>query len=214
MRITDFKKFFKIILFILLFGVFCFRFTSGLNFYPLYGDEQDFVARARYFDLFFIKRDFLNKDWQSELAYDHPPIAYYIYGLTLHLKGYNDLAKEQERIGFNVSRLDEAVLGWSIADLPSVLLPSFKMIWQARKAAVVFSLGCLLLIYFLGLEIGGFATGLFSVLILGFNQLMFNTGRRAIADSILLFFFLANVLLIIYTLKFFYKKQALEFLGS
>jgi len=232
MRITDSGKIFKIILFILVLGFFYYRFTVGLNSYLLHQDEHDFVTGSRLFNDFFLRRDLSSKDWQ-EIALDQPPLAYYIYGLTLYLGGHKNLAGEQEKIGFNIGYLDKAVLGWSteqlaslepwwvrlqdsqdISNLPSVLLPSFKMIWQAKKTAAVFSLGCLPLIYFLGLEIGGFLTGILSMLILGFNQLMFLTGRQAMADSILLFFLLANVLLIIYTLKFFYKKQALEFLGS
>lgn len=223
-------KIFKGVLLILILVFLGSRFSYDLKSYPFHEDEHGFISRAPYFDLFFLKRDFLNTAWEEDATYDQPPVAYYFYGLTLHLIGYGDLATKAKEIGFNNAHLDMNVLGWpaekfnliepwwirfegkEIAKLPLTITPVLKMISQARITAVIFSLGCLFLIYLLGSQIGGFATGIFSTLILGFNSLVLMTSRWVMADPILIFFLLANVLLIIYAFKFFYREIFSRFL--
>lgn len=215
MRIAGWKRIFKTILFVFIFAVFIFRFFDKLDFYHLSVDEHEFIRRSSYFDLFFIKRDFKSQQWQGYDAYDQPKIANYLYGLTLHLVGYDDLEEAQRETSFN--------LGWdgTIIDLwrgnkwwlkskgalgsSSEPVQALKLIRYARRTAVLFGSGCLFIIFLLGRRSSGFLGGILAVLILGFNPLLFEATRHAMGDSILLFFLLLNALLILKFLDSFNK---------
>lgn len=214
----------KITITLLIFGSFVYHYTFRLDSAPFHPDEHDFVGRAAYFDL-FIKRDFSNKEWQDFGVYDQPPLAYYVYGLTLHLFGYKDIAKEQERIGYNLVPDENGVLeicnnkiwwvcqqGREISPEQFKLLPSFEMISKARITAVVFSLGCLILVFFVASKLGGWFTGVISMTFFGLNSLLFGMGRNATTDSILLFFLLATTLVIIYGANKYRLKNIGKFL--
>ncbi len=48
-------------------------------------DEANWLYSTYYYDLFFVRHDWTNRDWQRLPAFDQPPVAKYIFGAALHL---------------------------------------------------------------------------------------------------------------------------------
>lgn len=55
---------------------------------PRMVDEPYWMQGAYFYDLFFLKHDFLNKDWQSFISYDQPPVSKYILGFALDISNH------------------------------------------------------------------------------------------------------------------------------
>lgn len=194
-----------------------FSFLAGLYFYdlkatPFHIDEHEFIRKSYYFDLFFTKRNLNDPRWYTRDAPQQPKLGPYIYGLTLHWIGINDIEKTLEKIDFHNINVGEISWWWKwwakpLEDPPNKLIPSFNLVWQGRKVAILFSLCTLSLLFLFALKTKGVSFALLSVLLLGTNSLMFTYGRRAMTDSMQLFSFFFNLLLFWLFLKSFEKKE-------
>ena len=51
-------------------------------------DEVAWIFAGYYFNLYFLRFDLFHPDWNDYEAFDHPPLAKYIVGGSLYLRGY------------------------------------------------------------------------------------------------------------------------------
>ena len=83
---------YSIILFLSLILIFCARVLySNVGEAPIYNDEPSWMQGAYFYHLLFIKKDILNKDWDSFISYDQPPVAKYIFGFLLNSYNHKDI---------------------------------------------------------------------------------------------------------------------------
>ncbi len=68
---------------------------AGMVDVPFHGDEAQNIYMARYFDLFFLKRDFSNRGWRVYWARTHPPVSKYLIGLALFTTGQDPSEMDQ-----------------------------------------------------------------------------------------------------------------------
>jgi hypothetical protein len=202
-----FNKLARLFLFLTLFSFLTIHYFSNLKGQWFHIDEYHFIRKSYYFDLFFIKRDFLDPRWYVLDEPAQPKLGPYFYGLTLHLAGVDDIEKRFEEIGFNTlhykgdfwwKRLWKGVFIYE--QVPEELDSVMSMVWLGRKTSVFFTLGVLFLVFILGTKMKSILFGSISVVLLGLNGLMFSYGRMAMTDSMQLFFFIANILLVFYYL--------------
>lgn len=192
------------LLVIALFVPLTFLYFRNLKTHPFHIDEWAFIRKSYYFDLFFTKRDLKDPRWYTSRMNDEddpeqPKIGTYIYGLTLHLTGVVDIEKTLEGVEFyHVERGETQwwVSWWnkSLVNLPPELIPKLQLVWSGRRAAVLFSLAGLVLLFLFGTKVKGPLYGGVAAFLLGSNSLMFLFGRRAMTDSMQLAFFFANLL--------------------
>lgn len=202
----SFIKYGKWLLLFLLFYILISSYFTNLKTHRFHIDEYEFIRKSYYFDLFFVKRDLSDPRWYRYDAPAQPKVGPYIYGAALHLAGISDIENNLQSLGFSQFSVEGEVwwkkFWWQKLDhLPAGLPPILHPVWLGRNVAVLFSLGALLLLFLLAAKIRGFLFGWVAVFLLGTNSLMFDYGRRAMTDSMQLFFFLANLLL-----AFFFSK--------
>lgn len=208
MRIARFEGIFKLLshfFSLVIFLSLIFLYTSDLRQHYFHIDEHSFIRKTYFYDLFFIKRDFSDPRWQVD-DWDQPRFGPYVYGLTLHLAGFNDLEKTQRDVDFNDIQIGGQKWWWGLFwkkldTAPKILAPALNLIYQGRKTAVLFSLAGLLSLYSLTafLKLPPFSH--LSTLMVGINGLMFDYGRRAMTDSMQIFGFFFNLWLIFLYLK-------------
>jgi len=197
----------KLFLFLALFSFLTFHYFENLKGQWFHVDEYHFMRKSYYFDLFFIKRDFLDPRWYVLDEPAQPKLGPYFYGLTLHLAGVHDIEERLDEVGFN-TYLFEGAVWWmklwkgvfTYEKVPEELNGVMSLVWLGRKTSVFFTLGALGLVFILGTKMKSILFGATAALLLGLNNLMFSYGRLAMTDSMLLFFFLANILLVFYFL--------------
>ena len=189
-------------------GLICFvlsvPFLRRLESQTFHGDENYWLKSSKYFKLFFIDRDFSNKEWTERMAYEEPPVGGYIIGLALSVFGYGDKIQALGDMNRWVFLED---YDWNVAQ---GALPPEEILYVARLAiAILGSLTCLM-IYWIGKSIFGVRAGLIAALLLAYNPLMLSYGRRAMTDVPLLFFLTANVVLMIFFYQSLLKKKILQ----
>jgi hypothetical protein len=184
---------------------------QNLKTHSFHIDEWGFVGKSYYFDLLFIKKDTKDPRWHQDFQEalvdaEQPKVGPYIYGLTLHLAGIPDIEKKFEAIEFG--KLKENEIPWinlwwnqELKNLPQNLLPKIELIRTARFTSVLFSLGTFLLIGILGYKTKGLLFGILSTVLIATNSLMYTFGKRAMTDSIQLFFFFLNLTLVMIFLE-------------
>ena len=78
----------SVFLFALLFNS-TYSLYSQINYVPNHVDEIYWMQSTYFYHLFFQKKDLSNKDWNSYISFDHPPIGKYILGFSLRAGGQN-----------------------------------------------------------------------------------------------------------------------------
>lgn len=196
----------KISLVFVLFIILGLYYFHNLKAHSFHIDEFQFTRISYYYDLFFIKKDFKDARWYSKGSPNQPKVGPYIYGLTLHLNGINDLDEYFQDIRFSV--VEKGKISWwreiwwtKLDNLSDNLALKMEPVWQARKVAVLFSLGAFVLLFLIAFKIRGMLFALLATSILGVNTLMFDYGRRAMTDSMQLFFFFGTLYLSLLMLK-------------
>lgn len=185
---TSFHLFKEIAIGLILIIVVLMPFLSNLGSRRFHGDESHWLHSTKYFKLFFIDRDFGNRQWQEGLAFDQPPVGKYILGFALLLAGYGSRIEELANMNlWEFSRGRE----WNVSQ---GRIPPKEMLLVGRYAmAIMGSLACLLL-YCVGRMIFNMRVGLMAALLLAFNPLMLLCSQRAMTDAPLIFFFTACIL--------------------
>jgi len=190
-----------------------------------YDDEAHWIGRSYFFEL-FLKRDFNNKLWQSEFAYDQMMLQSYIYGILLYpkyliLKTKNksiDLGKFLIEHNFYfisgksyINYKDKLInfINWGPQDYnvsPQNLLSKYgknfektiEIIFIARKFnALLLSIN-LLIIYILTSLISNNLIAIITVIFYGFNKLIILTSLIAHAEALFLLIFNLGLLILLY----------------
>lgn len=199
----------KAALIIVLFSFLTFFYFHNLKSHPFHLDEWAFVRKGYYFDLFFVSRNLKDPRWYVKDSPDQPKLGPYIYGLTLHLSGIDDIETTFKNIKFNVpeagkSEKEQWWFQWMhqrLENLPLEMVQKVQLIISGRRVSILFTLTAFVALFSLGTNIKGFLLGSISTFLLGLNTLMFTFGSRAMTDSMQLFFFFANLLLVLLYLK-------------
>jgi hypothetical protein len=179
-----------------------FPFLYNLESRSFHGDENLWLRATTYFKLFFINKDIHNKHWRAWPAIDQPPIGKYVIGFSLLLAGYR-------------SRLDEVALmekwafskdyNWNV--LHGRMPPKEILLVGRYTMAIIGSLACLLL-YCLGRMTFNIGVGAIAAILLAFNPLMLRFSQRVMTDAPLIFFLIANTLLIMFFYNFILKHKS------
>jgi hypothetical protein len=177
-----------------------------LNTHPFHIDEWAFVRKTYYFDLFFTKRNLKDPRWYTTDAPDQPKLGTYFYGLTFHLGGVKDIEKALNDVGFSEHKPGTEKWWYhlwkeNLVNLPQNLVPKLEFVRLARKTAVLFTLAAFVALFATNTKIKGLLFASLSTFLIATNRLMFTFGRRAMTDSMQLFFFFANLLLALLYLK-------------
>lgn len=159
---------------------------AGMAEVPFHHDESCHIYMARYFDLFFLKRDFLSPEWDTTnyWALTQPPLSKYLIGFALFITGH-DFSALHEPWDF---ALDEET-NFRLGNVPSAsaLLASRSLMTTLYALSIVL---CAVVAY----QVGGWPAAFSAGILLAISDLALTTLRRATPDAPLLFFSLATVL--------------------
>ena len=144
----------KLVLAVFLLISLSFYYFRDLNSHIFHIDEEHFIRKSYFFDLFFIKHDFKDIRWYEHDAPDQPKLGPYIYGLSLHLTGLNDIDDTFSKLNFrnflvDGQRWSEKYWSKRLEDFPNELIPILEPIWTGRRVAVIFSLATFLCLFLL-----------------------------------------------------------------
>ena len=195
---------------ILLFSYLSLLYLTGLKTHPLDVDEYIFTQKSYFFDL-FVQRKFSDWRWYYSNSSAQPKLGPYIFGITLHLAGIDNIEQELIKRGFENTKSKEhwayRLMNKDLINPPTAILPQLELIQINRYPSVLFSLGALALTFLITLRIKGLFFAGIATLLLGTNSLMVLFGKRAMTDSMQLFFFLLTILLTSLLLNALEKKN-------
>jgi 4-amino-4-deoxy-L-arabinose transferase-like glycosyltransferase len=161
-------------------------------------DEVAWIFTGYYFNLYFIKFDLFHPDWNDYEAFDHPPLAKYVVGGSLYLKGYTIDSLDPKRfwnsIPINKFPMYFELVKHQIPN-PTIVIPF------TRSVIFVFALSSLLLIYVFVRISYGVLPAMVSTSIIMINPIFTNISMWILAEPILLFFFTLFILLCALYLK-------------
>jgi hypothetical protein len=166
---------------------------------PVYDtDEVSWIFTGYYFNLYFLHFDLFHPDWYDYEAFDHPPLAKYIVGGSLYLKGYKINSLDLKR-SLNMTP-DMMFMKKYVSILPHIPNPAITIPWT-RSVIFGFALSSLLLTYsFVRISYGALPAFISTLLII--SDPNFSTvSTRILADPVLLFFFTMFLLLCTLYLK-------------
>jgi hypothetical protein len=158
---------------------------AGMMEVSFHADESVYIYMARYFDLFFLKRDFSNPEWDAEVVWSvtQPPVSKYVIGLGLFATGHDFSAMHNP-------------WKWSLDEKKNFErgnVPSASALFVSRAVMTcLFTLSivlCAAIAYRLSGFIGAFVAGP----IFAASGLSLQFLRRATADPPLVFFGLLTV---------------------
>ncbi len=155
-------------------------------------DEVAWIFTGYYFKLYFLRFDIFNPDWNDYESFDHPPLAKYIVGGSLFLKGHTIDTLDPKRF-------------WNTIPLTN-MRPHFEMIKDKipdpitvvpylRSVIFAFALSSLFLLYIFIRISYGILPAFLSTLLIMINPIFIMVSTRIVADPILLFFFALFTLL-------------------
>lgn len=155
-------------------------------------DEVAWIFTGYYFNLYFLHFDLFHPDWTDYEAFDHPPLAKYVVGGSLYLKGYTidslDPKRFWNRIPINKFPAYFELVKHQIPN-PTIVIPF------TRSVIFLFALSSLLLIYFFVRISYGVLPALISTSLIMINPIFTNISPWILAEPILLCFFSLFILL-------------------
>jgi 4-amino-4-deoxy-L-arabinose transferase-like glycosyltransferase len=161
---------------------------------PVYdSDEVSWIFAGYYFNVYFLRFDFLSPDWNDYEAFDQPPLGKYIVGGALYLKGYTIDSLDPKRfLNKNVPLVNPQ----KYFDLVTPKVPNPKIVIPFTRSVIFgFALSSLLLIYLSVRILYGVIPALISSLLIISNPIFNYVSTRILGDPILLFFFSVFILL-------------------
>lgn len=210
----------NIIIFFVLILSASFYFLNNYKNHVFFIDEYEFMRKSYFFDLLFIKNDLKDERWYSPLAETgapQPKVGPYIFGLALHLSGIHDIENTFRSIDFNEVNIKNN--HWwnkywmkNPSIFPDKLQPMLKIVYIGRITAIIFSIATIGLTYIIGLKLFNNTTGIVAALLFLFNRLFNFEGKFAMTDSMQLFFFCSNLLLLYYWSRFLQSKNPTKFI--
>lgn len=184
------------LLFIIIGGL---RILENRKYADLYdSDEVAWIFAGYYFNLYFLQGSLFHPDWKDYEAFDHPPLAKYLVGGALYLKGYTIDSLEPKRF-WNSIPIDKFPVYFDMVKHkipnPTIIIPF------TRSIIFLFALSSLFLIYVFVRMSYGFIAASVSTLLIAINPIMINISIWILAEPILLFFFILFLLLCTLYLK-------------
>lgn len=157
---------------------------AGMAEVPFHADESNNIYMARYFDLFFLKRDFLNPEWNatSWWAISHPPLAKYLIGFALFITGH-DFSALHEPWDFTLDKEVNLQLG---------NVPSASALMASRSLMTILFALSIVLCAVAAYRVGGWPAAFVAGLVLATSDLALRTLRRATPDAPLLYLLFDN----------------------
>lgn len=164
----------------------------------LESDEPAWIFSGYYFNLYFLRFDLFHQDWNDYEAFDQPPLAKYIVGGALYLRGFTidslDLKRFWNSIPPDKLPIYFDSLKYKIPN-PTIVIPFI------RSVVFVFALSSLLFIYIFVRSMYGVLPAFLSTSLIISNPIHNYYSIRILADPILLFFFTLFILLCALYLK-------------
>ena len=159
---------------------------AGLAEVPFHPDESCYIYMARYFDLFFLKRDFLNPEWEATnfWAITQPPLSKYLIGFALFITRH-DFSALHDPWDWNLDKETNFQLG---------NVPSASALMASRSLMTTLFALSIVLCAVVGYQVGRWPAAFVAGLLLASSTLALRTLRRATPDAPLLFFSLVTVL--------------------
>ena len=155
-------------------------------------DEVAWIFTGYYFNLYFLRFDLFHPDWNDYEAFDHPPLAKYIVGGALYIKGYTIDSLGPKRFWNNIP-INKFPIYF---DLIKHQIPNpTTVIPFTRSVIFIFALSSLFLIYFFVRISYGVLAALISTSLIIINPIFTNISIWILAEPILLFFFTLFILL-------------------
>lgn len=161
-------------------------------------DEVAWIFTGYYFNLYFLHFDLFHPDWNDYEAFDHPPLAKYVVGGSLYLKGYTIDSLDPKRFWNNIP-IDKFPIYFDEVKHeipnPTIVIPF------TRSVIFAFALSSLLLIYIFVRISYGVLPALISTSFIMINPIFTKISVWILAEPILLFFFTLFLLLCALYLK-------------
>jgi hypothetical protein len=159
---------------------------------PLYeADEVAWIFAGYYFNLYFLQFNLFHEDWNDDEAFDHPPLAKYIVGGTLYLKGYTIDSLDPKRF-WNAIPPDKFPIFFDFVKHkipnPNITIPF------SRSIIFVFALSSLLLIYIFIRSLYGALPAVICTSLIISCPIHNYYSIAILADPILLFFYALFIL--------------------
>ena len=155
-------------------------------------DEVAWIFAGYYFNLYFLRGDLFHPDWDDYEAFDHPPLAKYIVGGTLFVKGYTIDSLSPKKF-WNTIPIDKFPRYF---DMIKHKIPNPTMVIPFTRSIIfVFALSSLLLLYLFVRMRYGILPALVSTSLIMINPIFKNISIWILAEPILLFFFTLFILL-------------------
>lgn len=152
----------------------------------LESDEVAWIFSGYYFNLYFLHFDLFHPDWSNYEAFDQPPLAKYIVGGSLYLKGYTIDSLDPKRF-WNSIPADKLPMYFDLVrhkmPNPTIVIPF------TRSVIFVFALSSLLLVYVFVRTSYGVLPAIISTSLIISNPIHNYYSVRILGDPILLFFF-------------------------
>ncbi|MFZ3104901.1 MAG: phospholipid carrier-dependent glycosyltransferase [Smithella sp.] len=160
-------------------------------------DEVHKIAETYYYNLFFVKHDFKNSDWNEDFyARTNPPAAKYIMGAYLGWHG---------QVVQSLSLQQKFEQYWKDPQYLFQQIPT-SMLINARTLVVIFSGLTLIAVYLIGRFSGSIPVAILSALLLLCNPTFKDYSSLALTDIILMFFMTIMVLVTLSAMKMFWTR--------
>lgn len=172
---------------------------AGVRDVPLHGDESTVIWMSHDYFYLFEQGDL------DRLRYNDPPqnateqhlrllnpmLTRFVYGFALALNGYDiDDINEQWTWG----------AGWAY-NVQNNAIPSDDILLTARFVSTAFTVGGMIVLFFIACNLGGAPVGYLATLYYALNPAILLNGRRAMMEGSAMFFTLLVVLAAIWLLK-------------
>jgi len=161
-------------------------------------DEVAWIFTGYYFNLYFLRFDLFHPDWDDYEAFDHPPLAKYIVGGSLYLKGYTIDSLDPKRF-WNSIPINKFPIYFDLIkhQIPNPII----VIPFTRTVIFIFALSSLLLIYLFVRTSYGILPALISTSLIIINPIFNKISAWILAEPILLFFFALFLLFSLFYIK-------------
>jgi hypothetical protein len=161
-------------------------------------DEVAWIFTGYYFKLYFLHFDLFHPDWNDYEAFDHPPLAKYIVGGALYLKGYTIDSLEPKKFWNNIP-INKFPIYFDLIKHkipnPTTVIPFI------RSVIFLFALVSLFMIYIFVRILYGTLPAIISTSLIIMNPIFNKISTWILAEPILLFFFALFLLLCALYLK-------------
>jgi hypothetical protein len=162
-------------------------------------DEIAWIFAGYYFNLYFLHHDIIHSDWNDDEAFDHPPLAKYVVGGILYLKGYTIDSLEAKRFWNNIpiNQFPQYI------DLIKHKIPNPTLVIPFTRSIIyMFAISSLFLIYIFVRIRYGVLPAIGSVLLIIINPIFYTVSVWILAEPLLLFFYSLFILLCVLYLKY------------